>query len=254
MQYAKEKQLNWIDDPSNFDIGYDRNYLRHHVTTQLQRRWPSYARILSRVAATQAETAKLCSALADIDRRSATGSKPDTLSIAALKRLSRARRNNLLRYWIHTCGLPMPSRTQLTRFDQDMIDSRPDSTPCLHWLGAELRRYREDLYAIPPLAPHDHTQEIRWNLKEELRIPHLGVTLNIEVLKDQGFDLKSSRGVAVIRFRRGGERCQPKGRSYHHALKKLFQDAGVPPWERNRIPLIYVDEQLVAVWGYWVCG
>jgi tRNA(Ile)-lysidine synthase len=134
-----------------------------------------------------------------------------------------------------------------------MIDSRPDSTPCLHWPGAQLRRYRNDLYAIPPLEPHDPAQEIRWDLKEELRIPHLGLTLNPDALKDQGLDLQPSRSVAVIRFRRGGERCQPKGRGYHHALKKMFQDSGVPPWERNRIPLIFIEEKLVAVWGYWVC-
>lgn len=254
MQYAKDKQLLWIDDPSNFDIGYDRNLLRHHVIPQLKRRWPSSSRVLSRVAGIQAETAKLCSALADIDRSSAAGSRPNTLSIISLKRLSKARQNNLLRHWIHTRGLPVPSSTQLARVDQEMIDARPDSTPLLHWPGAELRRYRDDLYAIPPLLVHETTQEIPWDLREDLPIPHLGVTLKMQTLKAQGLNLQPRQHAAVIRFRRGGERCQPKGRSHHHALKKLFQDSGVPPWERDRIPLIYVDEQLVAVWGYWVCG
>ncbi len=52
--------------------------------------------------------------------------------------------------------------------------------------------------------------------------------------------------------RGGGEKVRLPGRAHHHALKKLYQEAGVPPWLRQRLPLIYVRKQLAAVAGLWV--
>jgi tRNA(Ile)-lysidine synthase len=60
--------------------------------------------------------------------------------------------------------------------------------------------------------------------------------------------------VVSVRWRRGGERCRPVGRRHHHALKKLFQERGIPPWERGRIPLVYIGEELAAVADLWVCA
>jgi tRNA(Ile)-lysidine synthase len=58
-------------------------------------------------------------------------------------------------------------------------------------------------------------------------------------------------GRCMLRLRAGGEKLQPAGRRGHHALKKLYQEAGVPPWERERRPLLYVDGQLAQVAGLW---
>ncbi|MEN8131765.1 MAG: tRNA lysidine(34) synthetase TilS [Pseudomonadota bacterium] len=252
-QYANDRQLDWIDDPSNFDIDYDRNFLRHKLIPLLRQRWPATSRTLSRVAGIQAEAAELTSILADADRQRTVGSRPDILSVVALTRLSKPRRNNVLRHWIVARGLPMPTSRQLAQVSKGMLQARQDSTPCLRWPGGELRRYRDDLHAIPPLAPHDSAQRYHWKLKQDFSIPHLGLTLTTDALKAQGLELSTSLNELTVRFRAGGERCKPKGRKHHHMLKKLFQNRGVLPWERDRIPLIYADGRLVVVWGYWVC-
>lgn len=253
IQYARDKQLDWIDDPSNFDLDYDRNFLRHQLIPLLRQRWPATSRTLSRVADIQAESAELTGILADADRQRTVGSRPDILSVVALNRLSKPRRNNVLRHWIAERGLPMPTSRQLAQVSKDMLQARQDSTPCLRWPGGELRRYRDDLHAIPPRTPHDSAQSYHWQLKQDLSIPHLGLTLTADVLKAQGLELSTTLTELTVRFRVGGERCKPTGRKHHHELKKLFQDRGVLPWERDRIPLLYANGRLVVVWGYWVC-
>lgn len=253
LHYAQEHNLIWIDDPSNFDVDYDRNFLRQELLPLIRRRWPSAAHTLCRVARIQAEASALAYALGDIDQRNAAGSRPGTLSVNALIGLSGARRNNLLRYWIRKLTLPVLTSRQLARVDTDLLSSRPDSAPCLRWPGGEMRRYRDDLYAIHPLIPHDAQQVYVWQTDRDLYIPHLDLRLTNKDMKGQGLSVTTCEAQVEVRFRRGGERCRPKGRRHHHTLKNLFQDAGIPPWERDRIPLIYVNDRLVLVWGYWFC-
>jgi tRNA(Ile)-lysidine synthase len=253
LRYAQGQELDWIDDPSNFDVDYARNFLRHELFPLLRRRWPSAAQTLCRVARIQAEASELASSLGEIDRVNAAGSKPGTLSVNALTELSYARRNNLLRYWIRERMLPVPTSRQLAQVSVDLLASRQDGMPCLRWPGAEMRRYRDDLYATPPLSAHDATKVYVWEQDRDLVIPHLNLRLSAEDLKAQTSIVPSSQTRFEVRFRRGGERCRREGRRHRYSLKTLFQDAGIPPWERDRIPLIYINDKLALVWGYWFC-
>lgn len=253
LRYAQDHDLEWVDDPSNFDIDYDRNFLRRELLPVLRRRWPSAAQTLCRVARIQAESAELAAVLGEIDRQTAGGGNPDTLSVSVLKGLSGARRNNLLRHWVRERSLPALTSRQLARVESDLLQSRPDGTPCLRWPGGEMRRYRDDLYALSPLAPHDPHRVYTWDPDRDLCISHLGLTLSNDSMKSQGVRVYSGEARVEVRFRRGGERCRRKGHKHRHALKKLFQVAGVPPWERDRIPLVYVNDRLMLVWGYWKC-
>jgi tRNA(Ile)-lysidine synthase len=252
-EYAKRHQLKWLDDPSNQDIGFDRNFIRHQVMPLMQERWPAASQTLARAARLQAEALELITDLAKQDRRAVAGSRPHTLSVLALKKLSIPRQKNVLRNWICEQKLPLPTQAQLDRGREDILKAGEDRTPLVHWRGAEVRRYRDDLYAMIPLPTHNPHQEIIWRLTRPLSIPHLGITINLRDLKAQGLVLPSSVSQVTVRFRVGGEQCRPLGESHHHALKKLFQQARVPPWQRDRTPLIYVEDKLVAIVGYWIC-
>jgi len=173
------------------------------------------------------------------------------LSVTELESLSSARGNNLLRHWLQRLGLPLPSTAQLERLRRDVLGARPDAMPLLEWRGAEVRRYRGWLHAMEPLAKPDSTRRVRWSdLNEPLALPsgggHLvaqprrGAGLRTAIIPEEGL---------TVRFRRGGERCRPRGRGQSHPIKKLLQESALPPWLRWRVPLLYLGDELAAVAG-----
>lgn len=247
--YAETQQLTWVEDHSNRDLRFDRNYLRHEITPRLRARWPSYAHTLSRSATHSAEAAQLMEALAEID-----SGNTDTLSVTALRALDEARQRNVLRTWIKRLGLPLPNATHLDRVLHDVVNAKYDSTPLVHWPGAEVRRYRDLIHAMHPLPSHDPGQILIWDTDIPLTLSNgLGRLMAVPI-KGKGIKATLWQTLPVtVRFRLGGERCRPVGRKENHELKKLFQESGIPPWLRDRIPLIYLGEQLAVVADLWLC-
>jgi len=251
--YAQQQGLVWIDDPSNADVRYDRNFLRHEIMPLLHQRWPATSSTLSRVAEHMAESARLLQQLAEQDFATHRVSG-DRLRVSSLQTLDIARQRNLLRYWLSKIGgLRMPDHRHLHRIVHEVLAAVEDANPLVSWRGGEVRRYRGELYALQgEIPPFDVTQIIPWDgkqalsLNQQVLIPHL--------VKGQGVNPQLfEQGGLSIRFRQGGERCKPVGRSHHHRLKKLFQEWGVPPWQRDSVPLLYVGEDLVQIVGYCVC-
>jgi tRNA(Ile)-lysidine synthase len=250
--YAQTQGLSWVDDESNFDTSLDRNHLRHDLLPRLRQRWPAASRAMARSAAHLAEAKELLEELAAADLARSGGSRPGTLSVAALGQLTPARRRNLLRYWVRGQGLPLPDSVHLRRIEQEILPARPDAEPHVAWPGAEVRRYRDDLHALWPLAPLP-AAELPWTADAPLALSDGRILVAVPAA---GLGLSAARcaGARItVRFRAGGERCAPVGRGHSHELKKLFQEAGVPPWERERVPLLFVDGVLAQVLGYWIC-
>ena len=133
-----------------------------------------------------------------------------------------------------------------------MVWSKRDSCPKVTWEQVEIRRYRDDLYALPLQVHEALPPFLSWNLAQPLEVPGVGV-LRYKLVKEQGIEERLLCGKNLtVRFREQGERCHPAGRQGSHPLKKLMQEWGIPPWQRGRVPLIYRDEQLVAVVGHCV--
>jgi tRNA(Ile)-lysidine synthase len=170
-RYAVQHDLAWIDDPSNTDTRFDRNFLRHEVMPLLQQRWPATASVLSRVAEHMAESAGLLQQLAaeDIQQHLVAGNR---LSVTSLLRLDDARLRNVLRYWlVEVAGVSMPDRRHLQRIVREVLPAAEDASPVVHWRGGEVRRYRDELYALQAATvPVDATQIIAWNGKQPLKL------------------------------------------------------------------------------------
>ena len=240
--WAREQDLDWIEDPSNADQSLDRNFLRHRVLPLLGEHWPQAARTLARAARHSAAAAELLheAAAGDLERNPLHG---ECLPADLLLPLGPERQRNLLREWLRVNGLRMPSSSQLERIFKELVLAAPDARPCIQLDGRELRRYRGVIYLVEALP------EMRggsW-LDGKLAIGEGAGALRREA---------AARGLAPgpveVRFRRGGERLVPEGRTRHHELKKLLQQAEVLPWWRDRIPLLYRDQQLVAVGDLFV--
>jgi len=251
--YAEHAGLQWVEDPSNDDVGFTRNFLRHRILPVLAQRWPAASASLARSAAHQAEAAALLDELAAADLAGAEDAA-GTVSCAHLLALSPARRHNALREWLRRgCGRA-PSAAVLERIGTDLLYSRPDAQPCVRWAQHELRRYRDRLYLLGQPQADVSPDMIDWIPGESLELPGHGGVLRARTVTGAGVRraLVGQQGVRIGR-RRGGERCRPAGRAQHHTLKHLFQESAVPPWLRARIPLIYIGDELAAVAGLWTC-
>lgn len=249
--YAEHHALRWVDDDSNRDCRFDRNFLRHEIMPVLNRRWPASARSLGRAAGVQADNAALLDELAAADVQAVAGSCKGRLSVSGLQGLSRRRCRNLLRYWIHQAGFSAPSLRQLQQFEHDVLAAAACSAAHLHWSEFDLRRYRDEVWILPVLPPHDPGRIYPWEPPGSLVMA--AGTLKACPASGQGLSRTACEAGRVnIRFRQGGERLRLPGRAGQRVLKKLLQEAGIPPWERDRLPLVYIDDALAAVADRWL--
>ncbi|HHH43178.1 MAG TPA: tRNA lysidine(34) synthetase TilS [Gammaproteobacteria bacterium] len=252
LDYARRHRLQWVEDPSNADTGYDRNLLRHRVMPELQRHWPGLSKVLARAAKHQADQLELANALAAQDSRTCdcTGA---SLSLTGLGKLSAARQRNLVRYRVAELGLPLPSQVVLERVVEEVAGSRRDARPCVRWPGVEVRRFRDRLFIMAPLPVLDPVEHYPWDLQAPLALEQAGGVLRASPVAGSGLRLPAGQERVQVRFRQGGEVLRPAGRAHHHRLKKLLQEWRVPDWERGRVPLLYLGDELIAVAGLCVC-
>lgn len=249
--YASSQNLSWIEDESNTDTGIDRNYIRHQVVPLIRSKWPGIGNTLSRVARHQSETSELLGQLAVLDLASVQCGHNTRLDSTQLKKLDEPRQKNVIRYWLKELNLPVPDTRVMQQVIRDVLNSKYDAIPCVDWDGAEIRRYREFIYASGPLESHDPDSVLLWKLQEPVNITYGVLTAS----RGTGYGIRAALcrdDCLEIRYRRGGETIQPAGRGHHYELKKLFQEESIPPWLRDRIPLLYIDGKLAAVPGKWV--
>ncbi|HEX7027847.1 MAG TPA: tRNA lysidine(34) synthetase TilS [Gammaproteobacteria bacterium] len=244
--YAEGEDLKWIDDSSNAALEFDRNYLRHEILPVLKTRWPGYPKTLARVARHQAEAAALLSEMAENDFATVQGTDPAALSVSRLREFSGPRQRNAVRHWLGKQALDSPTEAVLNQIIA-LLDAAPDRCPAVVWRHTEVRRYRDDIFFLRRVLENPVSPTYLWAPGTELTLPELGLTLNRRELEKQGLVLPDTD--LQVRFRRGGERIVLPGRRHSHSLKKLLQQRGVPPWLRQRLPLIYAGERLLAVLG-----
>src|SRR3990167_1277214 len=248
-QYAIHHELCWIEDESNTNTNYTRNFLRHEVLPILTKRWPRVAKTLARVADNCAQSQQVLDSVIQPDLALIQGKKPHTLSIKKLQQFDLNKQIHLLRAWLLQCNFSLPSAKKMQQLVKDVLEARCDKMPYLAWRDVEIRRYRDDLFCLPVSAKRNSHQKMIWNLSESLSLQN-GMLLQAKSIKGSG--LRADISEVTLHFRIGGETIQLPGRTHHHDLKKLFQTWGVPPWQRDQIPLAYVNDQLAAVVGFCV--
>lgn len=247
--YAVRQSLRWVEDESNGDAQYLRNFLRREVMPRLASRVPAYRTTLARTADRMAESAQLLDALAQIDGAAASGMA--TLPVCALAALSPARARNLLRYFVAQQGVRMPDAQRLDEALRQALHAKVDARVCVNVGGHTLRRHRGALHlvaALPLLAQTGAKLPRPWCGERSMEWPALNGVLHMRRRRGAGIDLEKLLAQPVtLRAREGGEKLQPAAARPHRALKDLFQMHGVPPWRRDRLPLLWSGEQLVWV-------
>lgn len=254
LTYASKHQFCWIEDDSNHDIRFTRNFLRYKVMPELRKRWPNVNQTIMRVANNCAEADELLKTLACQDMDIVQGTVDNTLSVVSMRNLSVVRQKNILREWLYTQGFLLPSAVKMQHIITDVINARSDANSCVKWRGTEIRRYQDNIYALKPLLTFNSKIKLTWDCKTELELPaNLGKLRCTKVI-GKGLRQDCLQQHITVRFRQGGEVCRLPHRHGTHKLKKLFQEWQVPPWQRNRIPLIYVADELAVIIGYAICA
>ena len=261
--FAKESRLHWIEDPSNQDVTFDRNYVRKNIIPVLTERWPEIAKQLSTVAGIQQGNLRVLEDMAAIDLanvvvmplfQSILCRYPviSVLSITALKKLSTERLFNLLRYWVISEAGVSPTRNLLQEIVKTIIHTKQDVNSIVAYSDFEYRKYRDELYLLKVGAEIDIEEDIVWEPLSPIVLP--GLNTRFSVLKRPGTGLKIEllSKPLRLRFRQGGERFHPENRQHSQSLKKILQEEGVPPWERNTFPLLYFNDECIAVVGLWI--
>jgi len=251
-EYAQTHSLCWVEDPSNQSCDYDRNFLRNDIVPLLKHRWPALDKTVARAAAHCAEAETVLGKLACQLTDTVINADGNTLYISRLLGFSEVEQKLVIRHWLHNLGLKMPSQSVIRQLQTEVLAARSDASPLVSTLTYSLRRYQDKLYC--------------------LRRNNVTLLTGVWPKGQQSFAinghqrlvcLPSSRGIAKavwqqayveIRARQGGEKIRLPNRQGRHSLKNLYQEAGIPPWERELMPLVYLDGQLAAVGDKWIAA
>ncbi len=240
-KYARSQALRWIDDPSNMDTDLRRNFLRLEILPRLRKYWPQAQAALGHSATWARSAADFISAQAIRALDQIRGDSVDTLRWQAWLELPDALRDPVLRLWLRSLGLDEPGHQHLRELERQLADAASDRMPCLRLATTEIRRYREQIYAMRALAPVPADWQADWN-GAPLRLP-TGDWLQMQPQPATWPDAPTCR----VRFRRGGERFKPATSRHSRELRIVLQEQAVPPWQRERLPLIWFGNELIAV-------
>ena len=244
--YAREQALSWVEDESNADRRLRRNHLRHEVLPCIARQFPGASQALARAADHFAEAAQLLDELAVIDRSRVAGAH-GRIDLRRFNRLGAARARNLLRHEMLVAGLRAPDTRWLDEALRQLASADAASAICVGTVDGELRVYRDELHVVGQRPPVP-AAPLAWRGEPELAWG--ADLLCFAAAIGDGVSRRLLAGDAVcLRTRVGGEALQPDPRRPRRSLRKLFQESAVPPWERDRLPLLCCADRVV-----WVAG
>jgi tRNA(Ile)-lysidine synthase len=246
--YAKRQQLRWIDDESNLDTAFDRNFIRHELMPTFSRRYASITKTLARSASHMAEANAMLNELAILDAANVLDKQYKTVNINQLNKLSQARQGNLIRFWLTRNQVNLPHAALLTQILQQITSEKSDAA--IKVKVAEnlcVMRYQGLAYLVDepkPAAPIN----LLWQGEEVVILPNLS---RLIFSKHQGKGFAYQRGGSDIKLRiknrEGGEYFKPALGRPRRRLKTIMQSSEIPPWQRAQLPLIFMDETLVII-------
>ena len=231
LAYAQRHGLPWLDDPSNEDTHHDRNFLRQRILPLLRQRWPQADAAFARSAALNTDAVELLDQEDAAALAMVRSVDPQALSASALLELAAPRRARVLRRWIDALGFPPLPGEGVAQIESDLLPARADARARFEWRDVVIERWRDLLHVQRRREPLPAGWNAEWDGSEPLPLP--------------GGDRLVLEGTQVlpspcrVSARQGGERILLPGRTHSHALKNVLQELGVPPWERQALPLVH---------------
>ena len=222
IEYAKDNHLSWVEDDSNTNTNFRRNFLRLNIIPKLETAYKNLAKTLTRSAKHQSEALALIQALAKIDIQERQLVNPShQINIQRLAQLDTLRIKNVIRYHLSSLKFLAPSDKAMKQI-LDLLSAKEDANPLVNWDQFEIRRYQGELYFINNQA-EKNTNFCPFHAEFE-NLPNFS-----------------------IRYRAEGQRIKLPGKNHSQSLKKVLQDANIPPWERSSLKMYYIKDELRAM-------
>ena len=257
-EYAQNNKLKWVEDESNKDINISRNFIRNKLLPAIKDKWPNVDKSILHLSSEAIRSNTILKSVAkeDLERLVV---KENFYDLSKYLSLPEERAENLLYFLInYDVGLEANSNylkeidrtlrnsNNLDNIEFPLISRDNDKIFKLKVLEGEISFFLEG-----ELNKLDSSYISNWDLRSKLEIP--SGFLNVEKINGEGIDALYQQKQIYVKGRSGGERCKPFGRSKSQKLKKLFQEYEIPIWQRDRLPLIYIEDKLAAVGNLWVC-
>ena len=248
--YARKNNLDWVEDASNQETYFDRNFLRMNVIPKLKERWPAFSSSVSRLSNISNQTSTLLKELAQQDLGSNYPIK--NLDIDILKNKSNGRVINIIRFLILKNEMTVPSMKVLNSGVNILLNPK-SVNPTMVWNNYCIKRYVDKLYflKLSELQPNQSNKLMHWSIDEPLILDEDGSSLAAIMAIGRGLSLKKCNKNLDVQFRKGGESIRPVGHKITKKLKKLFQEDHILPWTRDKIPLLYKKNELIGVGDLW---
>ena len=248
--YAKLHKLKWIEDESNKNIDFDRNFIRSKVLPILSNRFNHIIKVISRSSSHLAEAQNLLNDLAKIDLKNYLKSSKykHKLQVKTLNKLSVMRAKNVLRYWLEINDQLMPSKDLLDELLRQVLTAKKDAELKIELTkNHEIRRYKDEIYLVRKDQNRSKNYEIIWKGESEIILPN-GSKLKFNKVKSRGISLEKIKDKTLtISNRKGGEFFKPDLKRPTKKIKQLLQESDLPPWEREKLPLLFLGKDLVCV-------
>ena len=256
VDYAEQHDLAWVEDESNQNIDFERNFLRHQVLPVLNQKWPDLVKTAARSAQLCAEQQHL---LDDISAQKLAEIQADdsSLHIQPLLEMSPSWLHQVVRHWLQQNNIPMPSLAILQRLKPELLLSKIDANPIIQWADWQFRRFDQRLFVIRSL-PDIEAHSIFWSLHTPLTLPqHIGTLERVSFdpqAQSQNLCLTSNTDELQLHFGGFTQRFKPCNSKCSKPLKQWYKEWKIAPWQRSKIALLADKDEPVALLcnGRWI--
>lgn len=251
IDYAEAHNLSWVEDLSNQCNDFDRNFLRNRIIPELKQRWIGLDKTVSRTARHCAINHHQIEDLAQQLLSNVLNDTDLTLSISRLLELESDKQHLVIRQWFKHKTLRMPTEKNVRAIVNEVVLANDSANPEIKIQKQSIRRYRKKLYCLKDDCKFISEEGVWRRNLIEWKLNNQQSLVLLEAPQGIPKELWNNSEV-TIKFRKGNEKIKLPGRQGRHSLKKLFQEKGIPPWERNQIPLIYINANLAAIADLWI--
>ena len=251
-QYATLHGLEWVEDDSNVDIRFDRNFLRHNIIKTLNDRWPHFSQSAARSAQLCQEHMMLADEIAHIDLANCRVTDKQ-ISLAHLSTLTDVRINNVLRYWLRQNSVALPSQKQFAQLVNQLFCAKADANISVELGHHRIKRYLANAYITSSDDSELERILVDDNFSSIVLLHGLGeITFNACDAKIRVKAPEAGQRVTIEFGLSGSTKGWPIERDKRRSLKKLWQEYEVAPWQRSQVPCLCYDGVLIAALGYWI--